>query len=186
MPPDDRSRVNSDAPPSAARDIRDLDRRVAALDKAVEVHHTEILGKLANGYETFERMRGEDTKLATEISRINENLRKKDEAEVRSKRVSIGTWIAIASFAIAIGGNLVGIVRAANKYVDREEVQKLIDRSGETERDLRDENASLQGRVIRLETRLEQVDAARAQLATLFESVLSVARVNNQKPKGQR
>ena len=157
-------------PPPRARDVHDLDRRLHALETIVQVHHTDVQGKLANGYESFERLRAGMGKL---------------EDEVKPKRQN---YLSLAGLVLAVGG----IVFTAGTYPNREaldreigKIENRFDRLDAQIDELRDEIGGLQSRLIRFETRLEQVDAARAQLSTLFDSVLEAARANRAR-KGKR
>jgi hypothetical protein len=183
MTPDDRSRNPSDPPPARELvrrvgelegSVRDLDIRVHKLDTQEQVHHTELLGKLSNGYVEFERARSVDTDLSRRIDSLE-----KENKDSRPKKLSLSVIISLAALVGTLLGNIIGIVRTASTYVDRAALEKVVERKDDEVRELRDENASMSGRMIRLEEKLTQVDSARASLATLFESVLEASRASN-------
>lgn len=150
--------------------VRDIDIRVHKLDTQEQVHHTELLGKLANGYVEFERGRGADAALDKRLSDI--------ESSFRPKKLSFSVVISLVALGLTLIGNIVGIVRTASTYVDRAALEKIVDKKDDEIRELRDENASMSGRMIRLEEKLSQVDSARVALSTLFESVLEANRAS--------
>lgn len=180
---DDRSRSPSDPPP--ARELvrrvgeleggfRDLDIRVHKLDTQEQVHHTELLGRLANGHVEFERGRQADISLEKRIDVLE-----KDSKASQPKKLTLPVVISAVALVASLLGTVVSVVRTASNYVDRDALEKVIEKKDDEVRELRDENASMSGRMIRLEEKLTQVDSARASLSALFESVLEATRASN-------